>query len=106
MLLFQPCVAFACAANILLLLLCEPSFKQVAEPVQNVLVLWVADRGLCPLVHLASKCECVGFYLLDFPLVLVVAVCHEELVAFLAERAALEWQYALLGLIRSRITTV
>ena len=41
----------------------------------------------------------IWFNLLDFPWVLVVAVHHEELVAFLAEGAALQRQHALLGLL-------
>ena len=41
----------------------------------------------------------IWFNLLDFPLVLVVAVHHEEIVAFLAEGAALQRQLALLGLL-------
>ena len=41
----------------------------------------------------------IWFDLLDFPRVLVVAVHHEELVAFLAEVAALLRQHALLGLL-------
>ena len=40
----------------------------------------------------------IWFNLLDFPRVLVVAVHDEELVAFLAERATLQRQHALLGL--------
>ena len=41
----------------------------------------------------------IWFDLLDFPRVLVVAVHQEELVAFLAEVAALLRQHALLGLL-------
>ena len=49
----QPCVSLACTAGVLLLLLCKTPLEQLAEPVQNVLVLRVADR-LRLLAHLAS----------------------------------------------------
>ena len=49
----QPCVALACTASVLLLLLRETPLEQLAEAVQDVLVLQVADR-LRLIAHLAS----------------------------------------------------